>query len=115
MLGSNGSAMPSTVFSAGTSRYLEVVVEGTTLGPRQQIGSVAYAGRSESAGQSDTASDLSCSDCVDFSGGGSEVISVPADGDFSGWCVPSVNGMRFLKCDGHRTNGQWWHIMCVVE
>ncbi len=48
MLGGAGNAIPASVFS-DTLRYLQVVIEGETLTPRQRIGSVPFAYRSASA------------------------------------------------------------------
>ncbi len=47
LLGSNGSPLPASIFTDGTSRFLEVVINGEVLSPRQQIGTVPYAARSQ--------------------------------------------------------------------
>jgi len=44
------TAFPSNLFASGTSRFLEVRVEGITLSPREQFASVPYAFTSGSGG-----------------------------------------------------------------
>ena len=58
LLGSNGAPIPATIFTAGNPRFLEIVVDGETLAPRQQLGTVGYAG--QAAGSAD----VECVDCV---------------------------------------------------
>lgn len=53
LLGSNGTSIPSSVFTGGISRYLEIAANGETLTPRQQIGSVGFANETEKAADSD--------------------------------------------------------------
>lgn len=50
LLGSNGVPIPPTVFDAGPNLYLQIVVDGETLAPRQALGSVPYAMRADAAG-----------------------------------------------------------------
>ncbi len=47
LLGGNGNPIPPDLFAGGADRYLEVVVDGEVLMPRQQIGAVAYANQAE--------------------------------------------------------------------
>jgi len=49
LLGSSGTPIPPSVFD-GTTRYLEVIVNGETMDPRTPIGSVAYADEAERLG-----------------------------------------------------------------
>ncbi len=53
MLGAGGVPIPPAVFSGGTDRFLEIVVNGGVLSPRQRIGSVGYAGRAETCADSE--------------------------------------------------------------
>ncbi|ANM31386.1 hypothetical protein ABI59_20125 [Acidobacteria bacterium Mor1] len=46
LLGSNGSPIPPTVFSQ-ENRYLELIINGETLAPRQRLGAVGYAFEAE--------------------------------------------------------------------
>ena len=64
LLGSNGSPIPESVFNTGSSRYLEIVVDGEVLSPRQQLGVVGYAMRAENSLTASTAYDVGCSGCV---------------------------------------------------
>ena len=43
LLGSQGAPLPPSVFTAGTSLFLEIVVLGEVLSPRQQLGSVPFS------------------------------------------------------------------------
>jgi hypothetical protein len=61
LLGSNGSPLGSSVFTGGSSRYLEVIVNGETLSPRQQIGAVGYA---DQAANADSSENVACTGCV---------------------------------------------------
>jgi hypothetical protein len=49
MLGTNGSPLPASVFASGAERWLEIVVAGEVLDPRQRLGSVAFAHKSSLA------------------------------------------------------------------
>jgi len=53
ILGANGVPLPPSVFAGGVVRYLEILVGGETLAPRQQISSVGYAARAERSADSD--------------------------------------------------------------
>jgi hypothetical protein len=59
MLGSNATPIPSSVFTAGAIRYLEIEVGGELLTPRQRLGSVGFAHQAE------TSADLECPGCVE--------------------------------------------------
>jgi hypothetical protein len=54
ILGANGVPLPTSVFSGGVTRYLEITVNGETLVPRQQISSVGYAHQSDTAASADS-------------------------------------------------------------
>ena len=43
VLGSNGSPLDASIFQADTSLYLELVVDGETLSPRQMLGAAPFA------------------------------------------------------------------------
>jgi hypothetical protein len=58
LLGSNGVPLTSAVFTGGSTRYLEIIVNGETLTPRQQLGTVGFADVAASA------DDLDCVSCV---------------------------------------------------
>ncbi len=47
LLGSQGTPIPDSVFTGGVDRYLEIVVNGEVLTPRQRIGKVGYSVQSE--------------------------------------------------------------------
>ncbi len=51
-LGDNGSPLPATLFSSGSTRYLQLIMNGQTLGPRQSISSTGYAMAAAWAGDS---------------------------------------------------------------
>lgn len=51
--------IPENVFTSDDDRYLEIVVNGEVLAPRQRIASVGYAYQTEMS------ADLTCVDCVD--------------------------------------------------
>jgi len=70
LLGSSGSPIPTSVFTGGTGRYLEIAINGETLTPRQQLGAAGWAARAETAAGTD------CADCI-----GSPQV---ADGSISG-------------------------------
>jgi hypothetical protein len=59
LLGSNGSPIPASVFSGGTTRYLEIEVENEVLSPRQQLGAAGWAAQAEKASDSDSLGGLS--------------------------------------------------------
>ncbi|MFQ5906230.1 MAG: hypothetical protein ACE5JA_06620, partial [bacterium] len=59
--------IPSDVFGAGASRWLELVVEAQTLSPRTEITSVAYAYRSVKTDSADYALDTDMVDGFDAS------------------------------------------------
>ena len=99
VLGSNGSPLGPSVFSAGTSRYLEITVNGETLSPRQQLGSVGWSMRSDSAG---FANDVACVDCVsssevDFSYAGSSFKGGPASSLSCTNCVSDSEVSNYLS------------------
>ena len=52
MLGTS-TPIPPQIFAGGVDRWLEIVVNGGALAPRQRIGSVGYAGRAETCADSD--------------------------------------------------------------
>jgi hypothetical protein len=49
LLGGSGVPLPPTVFDGEGNLYLQIVVDGETLQPRQAIGSVPYAVRADAA------------------------------------------------------------------
>jgi hypothetical protein len=57
LLGSNGVPLPPSVFSGGTTRFLEVEVDGEILLPRQQLGAAAYAHKAETSAAAASADD----------------------------------------------------------
>ena len=71
--------IPASIFTSGTSRYLEITVNGETLQPRQELTSVGWAHQAEeaawaglagsaaSAGLANLASDVDCTNCIDSS------------------------------------------------
>ena len=80
LLGTGGAPIPVAVFSSGSSRYLQIVVDTETLLPRQQLGSVGWSMAADSADSANTAvtatsattagsatiaANLSCVNCVD--------------------------------------------------
>ena len=58
LLGSNGTPLPPSVFSGATNRFLEVQIGAEVLAPRQQLGTVGYAAKA------DTAAEVTCTGCV---------------------------------------------------
>lgn len=55
ILGTNGTPIPASVFATGTTRYLEIDVNGETLAPRQQLGSVGWSMQAQGADTANTA------------------------------------------------------------
>ena len=49
ILGRNGVPLPASIFTSGTSRYLQLTVGGQALTPRQTITSVGYADQCDTA------------------------------------------------------------------
>lgn len=84
VLGSNGSAIASSVFSANPSRWLEITVEGETLTPRQRMTSTGFANVADIAADSDALQGFPASDWQRrvFSScpAGSSIAQVNADG-----------------------------------
>ena len=56
LLGTNGTPVPTSVFSSGTTRYLEIQVDGELLLPRQRLGSVGWAMEADHAASAGSAS-----------------------------------------------------------
>jgi hypothetical protein len=57
LLGGNGVPVPASIFAGGTSRYLQMIVDGETLTPRHTIASVGYSHQSENSASADQALD----------------------------------------------------------
>lgn len=47
--GASSVPIPATVFSGGTTRYLQIIVNGETLTPRQTISATGYANQAQNA------------------------------------------------------------------
>jgi len=54
LLGSNGSPLPSGIFTGGGDRYLEIDIDVETLSPRQQLGAAGWAHQAGSAFDADS-------------------------------------------------------------
>ncbi len=84
LLGSNGVPIPSSVFTDGDPRWLEVVVAGETLEPRQQLGAVGWAHKALTADDADTLDSLPASSfqqsITDSCPGGASIRAVNPDG-----------------------------------
>lgn len=53
--GGSSVPIPAAVFSGGTTRYLQLIVNGETLTPRQTLSATGYANQAENAGTAVTA------------------------------------------------------------
>ena len=53
--GGSSVPIPATLFSSGTTRYLQLIINGETLTPRQMIGAAGYANQAENAATAATA------------------------------------------------------------
>lgn len=54
LLGGNGVPLPASLFSGGSQRWLQLVVNGEALAPRQLIGATGYAQQAENAANATT-------------------------------------------------------------
>jgi len=90
LLGSNGFPIPAVVFTSGTTRYLEVIVDGETLTPRQQLGSVGWANQAEKSADSDSLNGLGSASwqrrVTDSCAAGSSIRAIGATGTVT--CEP---------------------------
>jgi hypothetical protein len=55
LLGGGGLPIPASVFSGGTTRYLQITANGETLTPRQVISATGYANQAQNASTADSA------------------------------------------------------------
>ncbi len=55
LLGGNGVPVPASIFSGGTTRYLQIIANGETLAPRQTIAAAAYANQAQNSSTAATA------------------------------------------------------------
>jgi hypothetical protein len=95
LLGSNAVPIDPAVFAGGGERYLEIEVNGEILLPRQQLGSVGFAGQAENAADSDQLGGLSAAAWQQRVAGtcaaGSSIRSITATGAVT--CEPDDQGI----------------------
>lgn len=101
ILGTNGTAIPTSVFSGGTARYLEIVVNGETLSPRQQLGSVGWSMQAQNAETAITATNFTGPLAGDVTGTQGATTVARIQGRNVSNAVPTAN--QFLQYVG----SQW--------
>jgi hypothetical protein len=75
LLGTSIEPLPSSVFTTGFNLYLEVIVNGETLSPRQQIGSVGFAHQAATSGGLDCAGCVTGADILNSTITGSDIAA----------------------------------------
>ena len=78
LLGGNGVPVPASLFSGGTTRYLQIIANGETLSPRQTISATGFANQAQNAYASNTAIQATNADYATAAGSASNSAALGA-------------------------------------